>query len=65
MARGVYLVRESLLVSAIAFLGVGSALLATSFAFIGIGIALLAGRRHTRATTTALQPVEPAPRRVA
>jgi hypothetical protein len=60
----VQLVRESLLVSAIAFIGVGSALLATSLAFIGIGAALLTGRRKVRRRTMVeLEPVEadPAP----
>jgi len=55
-----YFLRESLLVTAIAFLGVGSALMATSLAFIGIGIALLAGRRKSR--PQALAPgAEPLP----
>ena len=44
----VYFLRESLLVTAIAFIGVGSALMATSLAFVGIGVALLAGRRKAR-----------------
>ena len=43
-----YFLRESLLVTAIAFLGVGSALMATSLAFIGIGIALLKPRGRFR-----------------
>jgi hypothetical protein len=61
MTRAVYLVRESLLITSIAFLGVGSALLATSLAFLGIGVALLAGRRHARLRAVALQPAQPAP----
>ena len=60
MTRGVYWVRESLLVSAIAFLGVGSALMATSLAFMGIGVALLAGRRHARLRPATLPVPEPA-----
>jgi hypothetical protein len=60
----VYLLRESLLVTAIAFIGVGSALMATSLAFVGIGVALLAGRRKTRAPSAAIPVVEPAPRPV-
>jgi len=44
----VYFLRESLLVTAIAFIGVGSAMMATSLAFVGIGVALLAGRRKAR-----------------
>ena len=54
----VLLLRESLLVSAIAFLGVGSALMATSLAFLGIGVALLAGRRRARTQTATLRPVK-------
>jgi hypothetical protein len=64
----VRLIRESLLVSAIAFLGAGSALMATALAFFGIGAALLAGRRKARVTPVALQPaeaLEPAPSRAA
>ena len=59
----VYLLRESLLLTAIAFIGVGSALMASSLAFIGIGVALLAGRRKTKATIALTPVVEPAPAR--
>jgi hypothetical protein len=59
----VYLLRESLLVTAIAFIGVGTALMASSLAFIGIGVALLAGRRKTRATTALTPVAEPEPLR--
>jgi hypothetical protein len=64
----VQIVRESLLVSAIAFIGVGSALMATSLAFLGIGVALLTGRRKVRRTRVALVAVqadEPLPARAA
>jgi hypothetical protein len=64
----VRLIRESLLVSAIAFLGVGTALLATALASFGIGAALLAGRRRARVSPVTLQPIEafePAPSRAA
>jgi hypothetical protein len=56
----VYLLRESLLVTAFAFIGVGSALMAWSLAFIGIGIALLAGRRKARLPLAVVPVAEPA-----
>jgi len=56
----VYLLRESLLVTAIGFIGIGSALLAWSLAFIGIGVALLAGRRKAKAQVAVIPVVEPA-----
>ena len=56
----VYLLRESLLVTAIAFIGVGSALMASSLALIGIGVALLAGRRKTKAPVALVPVAEPA-----
>jgi len=58
----VYLLRESLLVTAIGFIGVGSALMAWSLAFIGIGVALLAGRRKAKAQVAVIPVVEPAHR---
>jgi hypothetical protein len=55
----VYLVRESMLVSAFVFIGVGTGLMAWSLAFIGVGVALLASRRKSKRTLAVVPIDEP------